>query len=232
MPDIVVEVKSLEDSVWSGPRDPLLDGSITVTTSACTIDSSTPPTAMSNILGTANGTAITYDLPWPAANCRVYTKTGSTYTPCTLVTSTPTVVNTYQITGTQEIKVMGTNAHVVYCFCENEPFIKTAVGDYVESDEGMHRINSITNYYTAVLDRYKATGSDTCTQYAAAQMPVGHGQVKIGVNKLVEGVQLRVFVLPRHGTGTTATQPTVAKITGISLGYIPLGEKILEATGG
>ena len=232
MPDIIVEVKSLEDSLWNGPRDPLLDGSITMTTSACTIDSSSPPTAMSNILGTANGAAITYDLPWPAANCRIYTYTGGTYTVCTLVTSTPTAVKTYQITGTQEIKVMGTNGHIVYCFCENEPFVKTTAGDYVESDEGFHRINSITNYCATVLDRYKATGTDTCTQYTAEQMPVGHGQVKIGINRLVEGVQLRVMVMPRHGTGTTDTQPTVAKITGISLGYIPLGEKILEATGG
>ena len=231
-PDIIVEVKSLEDSDWHGPRDNEIDGAVTVTTSACTIDSSDPPSALSNLLGTANGTAITYNLPWIAANCRVYTYS-STYTACTLVTTTPDAANEYQITGTQQIKVYGTNGHSVYCFCDNEPSVKVGAGDYIETDEGFHRINSVTSYVAAVLDKYKSSGSDTdAVHYTAEQMPIGHGQVKVGINKLVEGVQLRIYILPRHGTGTTDIQPTIAKITGISLGYIPLGEKIVEATGG
>lgn len=231
-PDIIVEVKSLEDSEWNGGNEPLLDGEVTVTNAACTIDSSAPPTAMSTVLGTATGASLTYNLPWVAANCRIFTKTGSTYTACTLVTSAPTAVNTYQISGTQQIKAVGTAGHSVYCFCDNEPFIKVESGDYIESDEGLHRITSLTNYTTAALDRYRSTGSDTdAVHYSAEQMPVGHGQVKIGINRLVEGVQIRVRIIPRHASEET-DQPSVAKITGISLGYIPLGEKIVEATGG
>jgi hypothetical protein len=232
MPDIIVEVKSLEDSAWNGPRDQEINGSVTVTDSACTINSSDPPSALTNLLGTANGTAITYNLPWIAANCRVFTRSGSTYTPCALVTTTPDAANEYQITGTQQIKVYGTNFHFVYCFCENEPFIKVEAGDYIESDEGLHRITSLTNYTTAALDRYKVSGSDaTSTHYSAEQMAAGHGQVKLGINRLVEGVQLKIRIVPRRAAGET-DQPSVAKITGISLGYIPLGEKIVEATGG
>jgi hypothetical protein len=231
-PDVIVEVKSLEDSGWNGPRDLAAEGHITVTTSACTLDSTGPPSAFSSLLGTASGAVQTFDLPWLAKNVRVYTETGGTYTSCSLVTSEPTAANQYQVSGTQEIKVFGTNGHSIYCYCENEPAIVVESGDYVESDEGLHRISSITNYTTAALDRYKATGSDTdCIHLSAEQMPAGEGQIKIGVNRLVDGVQFRLRVAPRHGSGVSS-QPTVAKIIGISFGYMPTGERLVAATGG
>jgi hypothetical protein len=183
---------------------------------------------MSNILGTANGTAITYNLPWIATNCRIYTKTGTTYTACTLVTATPDAANEYQITGTQQIKVYGTSGHIVYCFCENEPFIKIKAGDYIETTLGLLRITSINSYISCTL--YANTfNSYTGSHIYAEQIPIGSGNVKVAINKLVEGLKIRIRIVPRAGGSDL---PSIVKITGISLGYIPIGEKILEATGG
>lgn len=225
-PDIVIEVKSVEDTAWSGADDILADSAITISSTTASLSDSTPPTAFSNVLGTADETAQTYNLPWIAANCRIYTKTGSTYTACTLVTSAPDAVNEYQITGTKQIKVYGTTGHTIYCFCENEPVVKAKVGDYVETTNGLLRITAITDYNTATLYSNRDNGL-TGSHIYSEQIPVGSGKVKVAINKLVEGCKLRIRVVPRVGG-----EATIVKITGISLGYVPLGEKILEATGG
>jgi hypothetical protein len=228
-PDIIIECKSLEDSSWTGVNDSSMEDSLTVTTSTAALSSSTPPSAFSYKLGTANGTAVTYNLPWPAANCRVYTYS-SAYTPCTLVTTTPDAVNEYQITAANQIKVYGTSSHSVYAFCDNEPIIRTKVGDYVEyeTSDSLLRITALPTYLTATLSDTDFNTA-TVSHRSAEQIPIGHGTVKIGINKLVEGLKLRIRVVPRAG-GSNDT-PTIVKITGISLGYVPIGEKILEATG-
>jgi hypothetical protein len=231
-PDVIVEVKSLEDTEWHSAQDEYIEEAITVTDAACTLSSSAPPGAFSYKLGTATGGNDTFDLPWLATNVDVYSETGGTYTPCTLVTSAPSADDTYQISDTQEIVVQAAANEAIYAYCNNEPVVMAAAGDYVESDEGFHRITSITNYITAVLDRYKASGSDAdAIHYHAEQMPAGSGKIKVAVNKATEGVLVRITILPRHEDGET-DQPTVAKITGISFGYVPVATKTLEATGG
>jgi hypothetical protein len=227
-PDIIIEVKSVEDTGWSGANDSCADSAFTITDSTAALSSSAPPTATSTLLGSANGTAITYNLPWIAANCRIYTKTGTTYTACTLVTTTPDAANEYQITATKQIKVYGTNGHSVYCFCDNEPSVKIKAGDYIEATSGLLRITAIPTYLTATLCDNPLSGL-TGSHVYAEQIPIGSGTVKVGINKLIEGARIRIRVVPRDSSGSG---PSIVKITGISLGYIPLGEKILEATGG
>jgi hypothetical protein len=75
------------------------------------------------------------------------------------------------------------------------------------------------------LDHYMTSGQTdaTATHHPAARMPVGDGEVKIGITGLVEGMRLRIIVMPDSGGDAT-----VAKITGVSVGHIPMGEKKVE----
>lgn len=228
-PDIIIEVKSLEDTSWYSSSDPLMSSALTIVDDDASLSSSAPPSAFSYYLGVGNETPVTYNLPWVAANCRVYTYNGVDYTACALVTTTPDAINEYQISGTKQIKVYGTNGDSVYCFCDNEPFIKVNAGDYVETTSGLLRISSITDYLTSVLIANTFDGL-TGSHVYAEQIPIGKGAVKMAVNKLVEGVKVRIRIVPRNSGG--GDMPSIVKVTGISLGYIPLGEKIVEATGG
>ncbi|GAG47707.1 unnamed protein product, partial [marine sediment metagenome] len=73
-----------------------------------------------------------------------------------------------------------------------------------------------------------STGSETVTHYPTTQIPDGEGETKLGIRKLVEGVLIRLYVIPEYGSSAA---PTIVKITGLSIGHIPQGRKILEATG-
>jgi hypothetical protein len=230
-PDIIVEVRSLEDSSWWSARDTFIDNHILVENLRAILQSVPPESAFSYVLGTANATAQTFNIPWIATNCRVYTENNGTYTACSLVTTTPDSVGEYQITSTSQIKVYGTNGHTVYCFCENEPFVRVKNGDYLEvidSTTGCLGLTRVSNIVTStVAETVRNWGFEsTASHVPAEQIPAGHGKIAFGVNKLVEGVKLRIRVVPRDSGAST-----VVKIVGISLGYIPLGEKIVEATG-
>jgi len=68
------------------------------------------------------------------------------------------------------------------------------------------------------------TGTDaTATHHPGTPFPVGEGQIKIGLSKLVEGVQLRFLIFHRADGDATVT-----KITGVSVGHIPGGDKTVE----
>jgi hypothetical protein len=85
-------------------------------------------------------------------------------------------------------------------------------------------ISSVTDQDSIVLDHYLSSDSDaTAVHIPAERMPNGDGEVKIGVNKLVEGVRIRVIVM--HDANGDAT---VTKVTGVVVGHVPCGDKIVE----
>ena len=130
----------------------------------------------------------------------------------------------YTITDTKEITLSGAAAGTVKVYWENEPSIRVTVGDLIQTTEGWHRITAITNATTLTLDHYLSTGSDaTATHHPAERMPVGDGEVKIGILKLTEGTRVRFIIMP-----DASGDATVAKITGYSVGHIPAGQKIVE----
>lgn len=204
-PILVVQCKSLEDSDWHDNGDS--NGTITVTTSACTGSG----TAWSNAIGAAGGTV--YTTPCLATQARIYV--GS---------SAKTLGTDYTITGTKQITLGSAAGDTVYAYWENEPQVIARVGDYIQSTEGWHRITAISSATSMTLDHYLTSGTDaTATHHHGTPLPVGEGEVKIGISKLVEGVKLRFLIFHRADGDATVT-----KITGVSVGHIPAGEKIVE----
>jgi len=224
-PDVMVMVKSLEDSSWYDKGD--TTGTIAATTGTTWVGTGT---AWSNLIGRAgtevDGVETKFVLPCLAKKARVYLESGSTYTLQTAGTDytiDPDGDNVKEIGFT----AAPANTKNLYAFWDSEPEVVVAVGDYIETDEGFHRITAINTATSITVDHGLDSGTSTGTHHPAAQMGDGDSTIKLGINKLVEGCQIRIVVVPRGGTGA----PSVVKITGISIGYIPAGKKILEATG-
>lgn len=204
-PVIGIQVRSLEDSSWSCAGDTV--GTITVDTDSC----DGTGTAWSNTLG-ASGSTI-YNTPCLATQARVYV--GS---------SLQTAGTDYTITDTKEITFGSATGDTVYAYWENYPYVKVGVDDLIATTEGYHLITAVPDYNSLTLDHYLSTGSDaTAVHIPAERMPVGDGEVKIGLNKLVEGVKIRVIIM-HDSTGDA----TVTKVTGMTVGHIPAGIKIVE----
>ena len=218
-PDIILQVKSNEDSDWDDRGDD--NGTITVTTSACTGSS----TAFSNRIGRAgtevDGTETDFTLPAQAANARVYLEASDTYTEQTSGTDYTTSGTTVSFTSAPA------NTNDLYCYWDH-PSPVLAVGDLIQTSEGFHRITAINTATNLTLEHYLSTGSETATHHPADQLEDGDSEVKLGINKLVEGCQFRIIVVPRPDEA----QPDLVKISGIEIGHVPCGIARTEATGG
>ena len=219
-PDLVVQIRSMEDTEWHGSVPSV--GTITLTSSTCTGSG----TAFSNLIGRAGeevtGSEDEFTLPCQASQARVYTELSGTYT---LETAYTTSGNT--ITFTTDPLVTKN----LYAFWDAYPEVRAAVGDYIYSPvfDSWHRITAINTATNLTLDHYPPSGSDaTAVFYPAGQMPDGEGEVKVGINKLVDSLRVRFIVIPR---GDQSNPSTTAKVTGISFGYRPHGKRVLEATG-
>jgi hypothetical protein len=241
-PYIAVEVKSLEDDEWHYCGDVNLDEQISVNNSnnSATLNKyggpgfNEPEGVFSyKLTNNASGANQTFGLPWVAGNCRYYSETGGTYTEMTEVSAVPTGNDEYYPSG-NVVVVRAAGGRSIYCYSENEPAIVLETDDHIKTgDDRWFRAETVTDYDSIAMDRASDTSSDSCSHRATQQIASGSGQVKLGINKNVEGFQIRLYVIPRRGSGITSitTQPSVAKITGISFGYIPLSKKTLEATG-
>jgi len=205
-PILVVQCKSLEDTAWHDNGDS--NGTITVTDSVCTGSG----TAWSNIIGAFGGTV--YTTPCLATQARIYV--GS---------SAKTLGTDYTITGTKQITFGSVTGDTVYAYWENQPEIVVEVGDFIQTTEGWHRITAVNSATSLTLDHYMSSGQTdaTATHHHGTVFPVGDGEVKIGISKLVEGVKLRFLIFHRPDGDATVT-----KLTGFSVGHIPAGEKIVE----
>ena len=214
-PYLVAEVKSIEDSDYATSGDTV--GTATMTTSALTGSG----TAWSNtiVVGTAAaGEVGPYTLPCQGSQARVYIDS-------TLqVEDTDYTVSGSTITLTSDLG----DGEILYAYWENYPEVKVKVNDFFRSSEGWHRVTAVTTSTAITLDHYLSTGSETVTHYPAWQLDDDHGRVEIGIGRLVEGVQIRLYLIPAYD-GTD--QSTIAKITGLSIGYVPQGRKIVKATG-
>jgi len=226
LPVIALEVKSNEDADWTSEGDTA--GTTTISTTTCTGAS----TAWSNLIAgpnsgdtqqKCNGVTVLFTLPCLAKQARIY------------LDSTLLVEGTDYANGaTNSISFGGAYTppaadETLYAYWDVMPEIRVAVGDVYKSSEGFHRIESIESAQDITLDHYMSTGSDAApVHYPTTEMPVGNAETKLGLNKLVEGVSIRLYVIPKYNTDPT---PEIVKVTGISIGHIPQGSKILQATG-
>jgi photosystem II stability/assembly factor-like uncharacterized protein len=216
-PDLIFQTKSIEDTEWHDAGDST--GTVTVSTTACTGTG----TAWSNKIGRAgtevDGSETVFTLPCPADKCRVFLESGGSYTEQTSGTDYTTSGNSITFATAPGA---GNN---LYAFDGFTP--KVEAGDYIQTTEGWHRITSVDTATTLTLSHYLSTGSDaTATHHPAENIPSGDGEVKIGMHKLVEGVQIRVLIIPQSSGDSVDT-----KLTGIVIGHEPAGRKVVEATG-
>ena len=212
-PDVAALVKSTGEDSWRYPCQP--GGTITVTDTTCTGVGTVWAADTTSTGGkVADGDAVedTFTLPWNADLARVYLKEGVTYTPQTAyTTSGKDVVFTTPPTALQD----------VYAFCENEPSAVYPVGDYIYTDTaGYHRITAPGTLTSVTLDRYLSTGSDTGYFLRAKQLPEGPGETILGIDEELDGVQIRVLMIPRDGG------PPEARFTGITVVYTPAGPEM------
>ena len=211
-PRVAVKWRSLEDTAWKSAGDTV--GTATMTTSALTGSG----TAWSTTIAAGDDVEDTFTLPCLASQARVY------------IDSTLKVSGTDYTESGKDITLSSALAtgETLYAYWENYPEVKVQVGDFFESSEGFHRVTAITNSTTITCDHYLSAGSETVTHIPAAQIPDSDGETKLGLNGLVEGVRLRIYIIPHYGA---TDAPTVVKLTGLTIGHIPMGRKILSATG-
>jgi hypothetical protein len=229
-PYLTAEVKSIEDSAFSPRGDDV--GTATMTTTALTGSGTAWSTTIaSESNATPNdtqqecdGVETQFTLPCLGSQARVY------------------LDSTLQVSGTDytssgkviTFTTAPADTKTLYAYWENYPEVKVKVGDMFKSSEGFHRVTAISSAQDITLDHYLSTGSETVTHYPAWQLDDDHGRVEIGINRLVEGVQIRLYIVPDYVN--TSARSTIAKITGISIGgisigYVPQGRKTVKATG-
>ena len=220
-PYLTAEVKSIEDSAYVTLGD--TNGTATMTTSALTGSG----TAWSTTIAVAadhptidteqecGAGKVEFTLPCIASQARVYID--------------DVLYENYTTSSTEiTCAVSPASSSTLKAYWENVPEVKVKVGDMFKSSEGWHRVTRIDSAENIILDHYLSTGSETVTHYPAWQLDDGHGRTELGINRLVEGVQIRLYLIPDYD-GTQ--QSTVAKITGLSIGYVQQGHKIVKATG-
>jgi hypothetical protein len=218
-PYLAIDVKSLEDSSWGAIGDSV--GTATMTTTALTGSG----TAWSTTIAAGDDATDTFTLPCQGSQARVY------------IDSTLQVEDTdYTVSGNDiTLSAVLASGTVLYAYWENYPEVKVVVGDAFKSSEGFHIVTSITNSTTIVLDHYLSTGSETVTHYSTSQLPSGEGETKLGIKGLVEGVRIRLYIIPDYNADEDASggygYPSIVKITGIIIGHVPQGRKRLLATG-
>jgi hypothetical protein len=222
-PWLVAEVKSLEDSAYATSGDSV--GTATMTTSALTGASTTAwsskiagPTADGNTTQACDGATTDFTSVWQADQLRWYLDSTLQVSGTDYTTSGTTISFTSAPGATKTL----------YGYSENYPEVKVKVGDMFKSTEGWHRVTAINSAEDITLDHYLSTGSQTVTHYPAWQFGDSHDRIEIGINRLVEGVQIRLYLIPDYDG---SNQSSIAKITGLSIGYVPQGRKIVKATG-
>jgi hypothetical protein len=221
-PYLVADVKSIEDSDYATSGDAV--GTATMTTTALTGSGTAWSTTIAgpsagSTQQECDGAETAFTLPCLASQARLYLDStlqvsGTDYTSSGKVatfTTAPAATKT------------------LYAYWSNYPEVKVKTGDMFKSTEGWHRVTAISSAQDITLDHYLSTGSETVTHYPAWQLDDGHGRIEIGINRLVEGVQIRLYIIPDYVAESGRSK--IVKITGLSLGYVPQGRKTVKATG-
>jgi hypothetical protein len=221
-PYLVAEIRSIEDSDYATSGDAI--GTATMTTSALTGSGTAWSTTIAgpsagSTQQECDGVETEFTLPCLGSQARVY------------------LDSTLQVSGTDYTSsgkvITFTTApaatKTLYAYWENYPEVKVKVGDFFKSTEGWHRVTAISSAQDITLDHYLSTGSETVTHYPAWQLDDGHGRIEIGINRLVEGAQIRLYIIP--DSLAESGRSKIATITGLSIGYVPQGRKTVKATG-
>ena len=235
-PRIIAQIKSLGHDEWHtlGKTDQY--STYTITTSAAlpgdyTDEIKQSAASITQLWVTHSGATTSYtinssELPGGinANDCAIFTEDGGVYTQ----------IKSPEIFGTDVIVRDVEDGTSIYVSWNNSPEIVVKSGDFYDSSLGFIRVTGVSGAMSSdgaapTFDRYLSSGyEDISTHYPSAQIPDGEGETKIGVNKLLDGFKLKLIVVPEYGG---AAAPSIVKITGISLGHIPMGRKILQATG-
>ena len=235
-PRIIAFIKSIDDSDWhvAGHQDSYSTYFISnagafpgsVSDGAVQADASVSQLWVTHSGATADYTITSSSLPdgINLNDCAIFTESGGTYTQ----------VTDYETFGTDVILRGITSGTSIYVSWNNYPEIIVDSGDFYESSLGYIRVTGTTGTLSSdnaapTFDRYLSSGyEDISAHYPSAQIPDGEGETKIGINKMVDGFKLRLIVIPEYNTSAA---PSIVKITGIVFGHIPMGRKILQATG-
>lgn len=200
--EIGVQVKSSEDSAWWSAND--FNGTFTIDGTALSLTGS----AISNKIAASgeSGTAGAFAIPCLASQARVYV--GS---------ALQTLGTDYTASGTSEITMTTVPlTGDLYVYWENEPEIRVNANDlFLDEDGKIHRLTTITDYNTGVVTPGTSSSKSATHIPAETVSSSGSSEISLGLNKLVDGAQIKVYVVPR-----TATAGTL-KITGMRVGYLP-----------
>lgn len=211
-PDVTIRAKNVEDTAWVSAGDGY--GTIAIDTDSC----DGTGTVFSNTVGVSTGSETVWSTQQPAARCRFYKLSGSTYTGLTLTTD-------YTITGTSQITLTAalTAGVKLVAFWDSCPPVKVAANDYIlaETADSMHKVTSVTDYDTIVLDWYLASGSDTGKHLPAVQMSTGDGYATLGLPFAMDGANVEIRIIPRNNSYAA----TRAKVYGMTVTHTPLASE-------
>jgi len=211
-PDVTIRAKNIEDSAWQSAGDSY--GTIALDTDSC----DGTGTVFSNIIGVSSGSVFT--TPQPASRCRFYklVVATSTYTGLTLTTD-------YTLTGASQVTLVAalTAGVSLVAFWDSCPSVKVAAEDYIlaETSDSMHRITSVTDYDTLVLDWYLASGSEVGKHLPAVQMATDDGYAVLAMPFTMDGANVEIRIIPRND----ASASTRAKIYGLTVTHSPLASE-------
>jgi hypothetical protein len=204
-PDLLVKIRELGETEWQCPGTTY--GTIAVDGTAETCTGST--TVFSHHIDDGDDATVEFTLPVQAAACRVYLEDSGTYTLQTAGTDY-TVTDTYEITFSSA----PSSSEALYVYWDRAPYVVVEVDDYIETDSGYHKVNTITDASNLVLNWY-ATDTDA-THRKAQQLPEGEGETEIGVPGLADGFQIQINVIPRNAPERA---PTTVKVVGLDIWY-------------
>ncbi len=207
-PDAIVQMIGVGDSSWTTGGDS--NGTISVGTSYVTGTG----TSWSNRIARGDDSTTVFTTPAPAAKCRIYKN------------SVLQTLNTdYTITGTKQI-TFATAPRYYYpvdAYWTGEPEVTVAVGDYIETSYGLHRITAIPTATTIAVEYYPPSAS-TGTHLPAKQLVAGDNELVFGLRGTVDRVRFKIYLIPRVDPVSVRFIKNIA----LSTVFTPAGSRQLE----
>jgi len=215
-PDIIVRIRDKSENDWQSPEDQV--GTIVVGTADCVGTG----TNWSRYIADGDDVSDVFALPWLVAQCDIFIDTAGTK-----------VAASYTVVGTHDIQLddpLATGEKLYVNPGPARPFVKGRIGDYIESDEGLHRISAVVTAYELELDWYPSAPS-AGAYIPAQEIPAGgddgDGHLVFGLGRGFDQVMIQVLMLPHD-----ACDAVGAKIMGLELGYRSTGQEMETDNGG
>jgi hypothetical protein len=112
----------------------------------------------------------------------------------------------------------------VYASWAGEPDVSAAANDFFEYANEFARVTSVETCQKALITAVWAP-ENACYHRKAQQLSAGDDEVRVGFNEEVDGLQVRIIVIPHESPMAVADDFGVVKITGIEIEYEPTGRK-------